>query len=86
MTTGERTRADIALVQRRTIRTLVVVQAVGALGMTIGIATASLLARDISGSESQAGLAADLPGARHRGRGLPPRPADVARAAAGSGW
>ncbi len=57
MTTGERTVLDIALVQRRTIRTLVVVQAVGALGITIGIATASLLARDISGSESQAGLA-----------------------------
>ena len=44
-------------VQRHTIRTLVVVQAVGALGITIGIATASLLARDISGSESQAGFA-----------------------------
>ena len=29
----------------------------GALGITIGIATASLLARDLSGSESQAGLA-----------------------------
>lgn len=57
MTTGERTLADLGLVQRRTVRTLVVVQAVGALGMTIGIATASLLARDISGSESQAGLA-----------------------------
>ena len=48
---------DLAEVQRRTIRTLVVVQAVGALGITIGIATASLLARDISGSESQAGFA-----------------------------
>lgn len=52
-----RTLPDLAVVQRRTIRTLVVAQAVGALGMTIGIATASLLARDISGSESQAGLA-----------------------------
>ncbi|GAA4714629.1 MFS transporter [Nocardioides conyzicola] len=48
---------DLAEVQRRTIRTLVVVQAVGALGITIGIATASLLARDLSGSESQAGFA-----------------------------
>ncbi|GAA4723304.1 MFS transporter [Nocardioides endophyticus] len=48
---------DLAEVQRHTIRTLVVVQAVGALGITIGIATASLLARDISGSESQAGFA-----------------------------
>lgn len=48
---------SLAAVQRRTVRTLVVAQAVGAVGITIGIATASLLARDISGSESQAGLA-----------------------------
>ena len=48
---------DPVAVQRRTIGTLVVAQAVGAVGITIGIATASLLARDISGSESQAGLA-----------------------------
>ncbi len=50
-------RHDRAAVQRRTVRVLVVTQAVGAVGITIGIATASLLARDISGSESQAGLA-----------------------------
>src|SRR4051794_25434226 len=48
---------DLVAVQRRTIRTLVAAQAVGAIGITIGIATASLLARDISGSESEAGLA-----------------------------
>lgn len=48
---------DVPAVQARTIRTLVVAQAVGAVGITIGIATASLLARDISGSEKQAGLA-----------------------------
>lgn len=48
---------SVAAVQRRTVRTLVVAQAVGAIGITIGIATASLLARDISGSDSQAGLA-----------------------------
>jgi MFS family permease len=48
---------DQAAVQRRTVRVLVLTQAVGAVGITIGIATASLLARDISGSESQAGLA-----------------------------
>ncbi len=48
---------DVGRVQRRTVRTLVVAQAVGAVGITIGIATASLLARDLSGSESQAGLA-----------------------------
>lgn len=50
-------RLDVVAVQRRTIRTLVVAQAVGAVGITIGIATASLLARDISGSDKQAGLA-----------------------------
>jgi MFS family permease len=44
-------------VQRRTVQTLVTSQAVGALGITIGIATASLLARDLSGSEELAGLA-----------------------------
>ena len=48
---------DVAAVQRRTVRVLVVGQAVGAVGITIGVATASLLARDISGSEAQAGLA-----------------------------
>jgi MFS family permease len=48
---------DLEGVQRRTIGTLVVAQAVGALGITIGIATASLLARDLSGSEEMAGLA-----------------------------
>ena len=48
---------DRAAAQRRTVRVLVVTQAVGAVGITIGIATASLLARDISGSDSQAGLA-----------------------------
>jgi MFS family permease len=49
--------ADLATTQRRVVGTLVVSQAVGAVGLTIGIATASLLARDISGSDSQAGLA-----------------------------
>lgn len=42
--------------QRRTVRSLVVTQAVGALGMTIGFATASLLAEDISGSTALSGL------------------------------
>ncbi len=51
------TPAYLAAVQRRTVRSLVIAQAVGAGGITIGIATASLLARDISGSESLAGLA-----------------------------
>lgn len=48
---------DVEQVQRHTVRTLVVAQAVGAVGVTIGVATASLLARDISGSETLAGLA-----------------------------
>jgi MFS family permease len=51
------TTYDVARVQVRTVRTLVLAQAVGAIGITIGIATASLLARDLSGSESMAGLA-----------------------------
>ncbi|QCX27759.1 MFS transporter [Nocardioides jishulii] len=47
---------DVAGVQRRTVGSLVAVQATGALGITIGIATSSLLARDLSGSEAMAGL------------------------------
>jgi MFS family permease len=57
VTTGQRVLPDLVAAQRRTVRTLVLAQAVGATGITIGIATASLLARDISGSESLAGLA-----------------------------
>jgi MFS family permease len=57
VTTERRVLPDLVAVQRHTVRTLVLSQAVGAIGITIGIATASLLARDISGSESQAGLA-----------------------------
>lgn len=48
---------EIEAAQRRTVAVLVAAQAVGAVGITIGIATASLLARDVSGSEEQAGLA-----------------------------
>jgi MFS family permease len=47
---------DLEAVQRNTVRVLVVSQAFGALGMTIGFATAALLARDISGSDTQSGL------------------------------
>jgi hypothetical protein len=57
VTIEERVLPDLVAAHRRTVRTLVVAQAVGATGITIGIATASLLARDISGSESLAGLA-----------------------------
>ncbi|MCX6397243.1 MAG: MFS transporter [Propionibacteriales bacterium] len=49
--------AGIVAVQRRTVRTLSGAQAFGALGITIGVATASLLARDLSGSERLAGTA-----------------------------
>lgn len=52
MTTLDQTSA-----QRRTVRTLVLAQAVGAMGITIGIATSSLLALELSGSEAYAGLA-----------------------------
>lgn len=48
---------DLQAVQRRTLTTLVAGQALGAVGITIGIATASLLAKDLSGSETMAGLA-----------------------------
>lgn len=48
---------SVEAVQKRTVRTLVVSQAVGSVGITFGIATASLLATEISGSEAQAGLA-----------------------------
>lgn len=50
-------RPGAAGAQRRTLRVLVLTQAVGAVGITIGIATASLLARDLSGSEALSGLA-----------------------------
>lgn len=50
------TAPDVVAVQRRTIGVLVSVQATGAIGMTIGFAVASLLARDVSGSDEQAGL------------------------------
>ena len=50
------TSHDVDVVQRHTVRVLVVSQAFGALGMTIGFATAALLARDISGSDTQSGL------------------------------
>ncbi|RNL78420.1 MFS transporter [Nocardioides marmorisolisilvae] len=49
------TTVDVPAAQRRTVATLVGAQAFGALGITIGIATASLLARDLSGSDELAG-------------------------------
>ncbi len=43
--------------QRRTVRSLVLSQALGGLGMSIGIAVTALLAEQVSGSERLAGLA-----------------------------
>ncbi len=43
-------------VQRRTVRTLVVSQAFGGLGFSIGVAVSALLAEQVSGSEKLAGL------------------------------
>jgi MFS family permease len=48
---------EIRRVQRRTLGTLVVAQSLGGIGITIGIAVAAILAEDLSGSESLAGLA-----------------------------
>ncbi|WP_182376610.1 MFS transporter [Nocardioides sp. WS12] len=55
--TTETSALSVVAAQRRTVRVLVLTQAVGAVGITIGIATASLLARELSGSEAQSGLA-----------------------------
>ena len=49
--------ADPGVVQRRTLVTLVAGQALGGMGVTSGIAGATLLAEDILGSASLAGLA-----------------------------
>ena len=48
---------EVRRVQRRTLGTLVVAQSLGGVGITIGIAVAAILAEDLSGSESLAGLA-----------------------------
>ncbi|HET7399777.1 MAG TPA: MFS transporter [Intrasporangium sp.] len=47
---------DRASVQRRVVRTLVLSQALGGLGMASGLAVGALLAQDVSGTESLAGL------------------------------
>ncbi len=51
---------EIQAVQSRTLRVLVGSQALGGLGLTVGIAVASVLARDLSGSEALAGLVQTL--------------------------
>ena len=53
---AEVTGTDVARVQRRTVAVLVLAQAVGAIGITVGVSTASLLAREVSGSDTLSGL------------------------------
>jgi MFS family permease len=48
---------EVRRVQRRTLGTLVVAQSLGGVGITIGIAVAAILAEELSGSQSLAGLA-----------------------------
>lgn len=56
MSTGTPAPVDLAAVQRRTVVTLVGGQALGGVGITVGIATAALLAAEVSGSTELAGL------------------------------
>ncbi len=55
--TGHLSEESLHQAQRRTIGTLVAAQAMGGLGIAIGIAVAALLAEQISGSPKLAGLA-----------------------------
>jgi MFS family permease len=54
--TAASTAYDVEAVQRRTVGVLVGSQALGGLGNTVGIAVAAVLAKEVSGSESLAGL------------------------------
>ncbi|MGN0065846.1 MAG: MFS transporter [Nocardioides sp.] len=46
----------VAAVQRRTVRVLVLAQSLGAIGITVGVSTAALLAKEVSGSATFAGF------------------------------
>ncbi len=48
---------ELARAQRHTVRTLVMTQAIGGVGLSAAIAVAALLAKDVTGSESLSGLA-----------------------------
>lgn len=48
--------AALAAVQRRTVLVLVLAQSLGAIGITVGVSTAALLAKEVSGSATFAGL------------------------------
>ena len=58
---------DVRATQRRTVGVLVASQALGGLGITIGVAVAAVLAEEVSGSEALAGLV-------QTGQVLGPRP------------
>ena len=50
---------DIEQVQRRTVRTLLASQMCGGIGLVAGYSVTALLADDITGSKTLAGLAAE---------------------------
>src|SRR4051812_49620780 len=56
MTTGMPSTIDPARVQRRTLAVLSGGVALGGLGVTVGITVGGLLARDVAGTDSAAGL------------------------------
>ncbi len=51
----------VAAVQRRTVRLFVAVQMLGGVGVALGIAVAALLASDLAGTDTLAGLATTAP-------------------------
>jgi MFS family permease len=48
---------DVAEAQRHTVRTLVITQAIGGIGLSAAIAVGALLAKDVTGSDQLSGLA-----------------------------
>ena len=56
MTTEERAGVDVARVQRRTIGVLSGAVALGGIGVTVGITVGGLLAREVAGTDTAAGL------------------------------
>jgi MFS family permease len=56
MTAGERAGVDVARVQRRTLGVLSGGVAVAGVGVTVGITLGGLLARDVAGTDTAAGL------------------------------
>ncbi len=56
MSVEERTALDVGRVQRRTVGALSAAVALGGVGVTVGITVGGLLARDVAGSDTAAGL------------------------------